>query len=65
LRTSKAMSGNSDTMKKLEKIESTGQQEETFKQDTRGIDMELSKRVETERERDTKRLPTGARSHVF
>jgi hypothetical protein len=59
------MSGNSDTMKKQEKIESTGQQEETFKQDTYDMDMELSKRAETERERDTTRLPTGARSHVF
>jgi hypothetical protein len=54
------MSGNSDTMKKQEKIESTGQQEETFKQDTQGMDMEPSKGAETERERDTKRPPTGA-----
>jgi hypothetical protein len=51
------MSGNSDTMKKQEKIESTGQQEETF---TQVMDMELSKGTETERERDTKRPPTGA-----
>jgi hypothetical protein len=58
------MSGNSDTMKKQEKIESTGQQqEETFKQDTQ--DMELSKGAETERERNTKSPPTGERSHVF
>jgi hypothetical protein len=54
------MSGNSDTMKKQEKIESTGQQEETFKQDTHDMDMELSKGAETERERNTKRPPTGA-----
>ena len=60
MRASKAMSGNSDTMKKQEKIESTGQQEETFKQDTQGMDMELSKGAETERERDIKRPPTGA-----
>ena len=54
------MSGISDTTKKQEKIESTGQQEETFKQDMQGMDMELSKGAETERERDTKRPPTGA-----
>jgi hypothetical protein len=54
------MSGNSDTMKKQEKIESTGQQEETFKQDTQGMDMELSNGAETERERETRRAPTGA-----
>jgi hypothetical protein len=54
------MSGNSDTMKKQEKIESTGQQEETFKQDTQGMDMEPSNGAETERERDTRRAPTGA-----
>jgi hypothetical protein len=60
------MSGNSDTMKKQEKIESTGQQqEETFKQDTQDMDMELSKGAETERERNTKSPPTGERSHVF
>ncbi len=61
MRASKAMSGNSDTMKKQEKIESTGQQqEETFKQDTQDMDMELSKGAETERERDTKMPPSGA-----
>jgi hypothetical protein len=54
------MSGNSDSMKKQEKIESGGQQEETFKQDTQDMDMELSKGAETERERNTKRPPTGA-----
>jgi hypothetical protein len=54
------MSGNSDTMKKQEKIESRGQQKETFKQDTQGMNMELSKGAETERERGTKRPPTGA-----
>jgi hypothetical protein len=47
-------------MKKREKIESRGQQEETFKQDTQSMDMELSKGAETERERDTKRPPIGA-----
>lgn len=60
MRASKAMSGNSDTMKKQEKIESRGQQKETFKQDTQGMNMELSKGAETERERGTKRPPTGA-----
>lgn len=53
------MSGNSDTMKKQEKIESGGEQE-TFKQDTHDMDMELSKGAETKRERNTKRPPTGA-----
>jgi hypothetical protein len=54
------MSGNSDTMKKQEKIETCGQQEEMFKQDTHDMAIELSKRAETERERNTKRPPTGA-----
>jgi hypothetical protein len=55
------MSGNSDTMKKREKIESRGQQQqEIFKQYTHDMDMELSKGAETERERNTKRPPTGA-----
>jgi hypothetical protein len=54
------MSGISDTTKKQEKIESTAQQEETFKQDTQGMDIELSKGAETGRESDTKRQPTGA-----
>jgi hypothetical protein len=59
------MSGISDTTKKQEKIESTGQQEETFKQDTQGMGIELSKGAETERERDTRTAPTGAWFHVF
>jgi hypothetical protein len=54
------MSGNSDITKRQEKIEGTGQQEETFKQDTEGMDMELSNGAETERERDIKRPPSGA-----
>jgi hypothetical protein len=53
------MSSNSDTMKKQEKIESGGQQEEAFKQDTHDMDIELSKGAETERGRNTKRRPTG------
>jgi hypothetical protein len=53
------MSGSSDTMKKQEKIESMGQQDETFKQDMEGMDMELSKGAETERGRDIKRPPSG------
>jgi hypothetical protein len=61
LRASKAMSGKSDTMKKQEKIESKGQQqEEIFKQDTHDMDMELSKGAETESEWNTKRPPSGA-----
>jgi hypothetical protein len=54
------MSGNSDTIKKQEKIESGGEREETFKQDTHDMDMELSKGAETKGERNTKRPPTGA-----
>lgn len=45
------MSDSSDTMKKQEKMASKGQQ---------GTDNELSKGAETERERSTKRPPTGA-----
>jgi hypothetical protein len=47
----KNMSDSSDMMKKYEKLASKGQQ---------GIDNELGKGAETERERSTKRLPTGA-----
>jgi hypothetical protein len=55
------MRGNSDTMKKQEKIESRGQQqEEIFKQDTHDMDMELSKGAESESEWNTKRPPSGA-----
>jgi hypothetical protein len=53
------MSGNCDSMKKQEKIESGGEQEETFKQDTHDMDRQMSKGAETERERNTKRPPTG------
>lgn len=59
MRASKAMSGNSDIMKKQEKIESGREQEETFKQDTHDMDMRLSKGAETERERNTKRPSIG------
>ena len=54
------MSGNFDITKRQEKIEGTGQQEETFKQDIQGMDMELSNGAETEREHGSKRPPTGA-----
>lgn len=49
----------SDDMKKAEKIESRAQQD-TFKQDLQGMDQELVKGAETERERGSKRPPTGA-----
>jgi hypothetical protein len=44
------MSDISDTMKKREKIQSKGQQEKTYKQDTQGMDTEPSKGAESERE---------------
>jgi hypothetical protein len=56
----KVMSNNSDTMKKREKLQSKGQQEKTYKQDSQGMDTELSKGAESERERSTKRPGTGA-----
>jgi hypothetical protein len=55
------MNNPSDTMKKSGKLQSRGQQEEkTYNQDVRGTDTELSKGAESERERSTKRLGTGA-----
>ena len=56
----KVMSNTSDTMKKREKLQSKGQQEKTYKQDTQRMDTELSKGAESERERSTKRPGTGA-----
>jgi hypothetical protein len=53
------MSKSSDTRKKQQEIASKGQQE-TYKQDTQGMDIELSKGAETERETGSKRPPTGA-----
>ena len=57
------MSNLSDTMKKREKLQSKGQQqqqEKTYNQKVDGMDTELSKGAESERERSTKRLSTGA-----
>jgi hypothetical protein len=56
------MSNPSDTMKKREELQSKGQQqqEKTYNQDVDGMDTELSKGAESERERSTKRLSTGA-----
>jgi hypothetical protein len=57
----KVMSNPSNTMKKREKLQSKGQQQEkTYKQDIHETDTELSKGAESERERSTKRLGTGA-----
>jgi conjugal transfer/entry exclusion protein len=56
----KIMSDASNTMKKREKLQSKGQQEKTYKQDVQGMDTELSKGAESERERSTKRPGTGA-----
>jgi hypothetical protein len=55
------MSNLSDTMKKREKLQSKGQQQEkTYNQEVDGMDTELSKGAESERERSTKRPSTGA-----
>jgi hypothetical protein len=55
------MSNPSDTMKKREKLQSNAQQQEkTYNQDVHGMDTELSKGAESERERSSKRLGTGA-----
>jgi hypothetical protein len=51
---------DTNTMKKREKLQSKGQQEKTNKQDVQGMDNELSKGAESERERSTKRSGTGA-----
>jgi hypothetical protein len=57
----KIMSNASNTMKKREKLQSKGQQQEkTYKQEVHGTDIELSKGAESERERSTKRPGTGA-----
>jgi len=56
----KAMSSPSNTIKKREKLQSKGQQENSYKQDICGMHTELSKGAESERERSTKRPGTGA-----
>ena len=55
------MGNPSNTVKKREKLQSKGQQQEkAYKQDIHGMDTELSKGAESERERSTKRPGTGA-----
>lgn len=57
----KVMSNPHNTIKRREKLQSKGQQQEkAYKQDTHGTDTELSKGAESERERSTKRPGTGA-----
>ncbi len=57
----KIMSNPPNTIKRREKLQSKGQQQEkAYKQDTHGMDTELSKGAESERERSTKRPGTGA-----
>jgi hypothetical protein len=57
----KVMSNPPNTIKRREKLQSKGQQQEkVYKQDTHGRDTELSKGTESERERSTKRPGTGA-----
>lgn len=55
------MSNPSEIIKRREKLQSKGQQQEkAYKQDMRGTDIELIKGAESERERSTKRPDTGA-----
>jgi hypothetical protein len=57
----KVMSNPPNTIKRREKLQSEGQQQEkAYKQDTHGMDTELSKGAESERDRSTKRPGTGA-----
>jgi hypothetical protein len=57
----KVMSNPPNTIKRREKLQSKGQQQEkVYKQDTHGMDTERSKGAESERERSTKRPGTGA-----
>ena len=58
----KVMSNPPNTIKRREKLQSKGQQQQkkAYKQDTHGMDAELSKGAESERERSTKRPSTGA-----
>lgn len=58
----KVMSNPPNTIKRREKLQSKGrqQQEKAYKQDTYGTDTELSKGAESERERSTKSPGTGA-----
>jgi hypothetical protein len=57
----KVMNNPPNTIKRREKLQSKGQQQEkVYKQDTHGMDTELSKGAESERERSTKRPGTGA-----
>lgn len=55
------MSNSPNTIKRREKLQGkVQQQEKAYKQDTHGMDTELSKGAESERERSTKRPGTGA-----
>ena len=57
----RVMSNSPNTIKRREKLQSKGQQQEkAYKQDIHGMDTELSKGDESERERSTKRPGTGA-----
>jgi hypothetical protein len=58
----RVMSNSPNTIKRREKLQSKGrqQQEKAYKQDIHGMDTELSKGAESERERSTKRPGTGA-----
>lgn len=59
----KVMSKPPNTIKKREKLQSKGQQQQqkkAYNQDTHGTDTELSKGAESERERSTKSPGTGA-----
>ncbi len=54
------MSNPPNTIKRREKLQSKGQQQEkAYKQDTQEMDTELGKGAESERERSSKRPGTG------
>ncbi len=56
----KVMSNPPNSMIKREKLQSKWQQGDLYKQDIRGMDTELNKGAESEKERNTKRPGTGA-----
>ncbi len=59
------MSNPSNTIKRREKLQSKGQQQEkAYKQDTHGTDTELSKGAESEREHSTKGQALECELHV-
>ena len=56
----KVMSNPPNSRIKREKLQSKWQQGDLYKQDIRGMDTELNKGAESEKEHNTKRPGTGA-----